>query len=167
MQKYWLDINGQNERFWEVWTPVIRDNSQQLPDIHPEPVDQRTKGGFRSTLHTVCLAHRPLKLIYYVSQYTPAISCKGHTINQISWYFYTRGSVLDGNWEMIGERNNPYTLWSTALMGDNRCPDQRFVSLERTPVSSKVIGRDAVSHGPVCKCPPRHYPAFLRSREFH
>src|SRR6267154_2347981 len=29
-------------------------------------------------------------------QYTPAIQCSGKAIKEISWYFYIRGSLIDG-----------------------------------------------------------------------
>ncbi|KAI0001565.1 ribonuclease T2-like protein [Russula vinacea] len=35
------------------------------------------------------------------SGYTPAITCSGRAINQISWYFYVRGSLVDGEFVPI------------------------------------------------------------------
>jgi hypothetical protein len=39
-------------------------------------------------------------------QFTPAIECSGKAIQQIYWYFYVRGSVIDGEFIPIGERND-------------------------------------------------------------
>jgi ribonuclease T2 len=40
-------------------------------------------------------------------QVTPAISCKSGAIQEINWYFYLKGSVMDGQFIPIGKRNGP------------------------------------------------------------
>jgi ribonuclease T2 len=40
-------------------------------------------------------------------QVTPEITCKHGAIQEISWYFYLKGSLIDGNFIPIGKRNDP------------------------------------------------------------
>jgi ribonuclease T2 len=55
-------------------------------------------------------------------QYTPAIQCAGKAIQEISWYFYIRGSLIDGEFVPIGEKNNSYRVKYHAY-SDPRLPD--------------------------------------------
>ncbi|KAH9964277.1 ribonuclease T2 [Russula dissimulans] len=125
MEEYWVDINGQNERFWEhEWATHGTCYSTLQPFCLPSNSPQgaeavayfqqvvalfqklptydwfQSQGIAPSSSQTYTL-DQLTSALKAASGYTPAISCKGSAINQISWYFYIRGSVLNGNWESI------------------------------------------------------------------
>ncbi|KAH9858319.1 ribonuclease T2 [Lenzites betulinus] len=125
MQEFWVDINGQNEQFWEhEWS---------------------THGTCYSTLKTACLPsgsakgaeavaffNTVVKLFKTLPTYdflsaagitpsssktytlatitsalkaatgvTPALNCDGTSLNEIEWYFNVKGSLIDGTFVPI------------------------------------------------------------------
>jgi hypothetical protein len=52
---------------------------------------------------------RTFELDFYADpvcpQVTPAITCRGGAIQEINWYFYLKGSLIDGRFIPIGKGN--------------------------------------------------------------
>jgi ribonuclease T2 len=125
MDEYWVDMNGDNEHFWQhEWSKHGTCYSTLKPSCLPS---QSPRGAeavaffqqvvklfkslptyewlasqgitpHRTRTHTLSEITSALKT---ASGYTPAISCSGNQIKEISWYFYVRGSLLDGEFEAI------------------------------------------------------------------
>ncbi|PSR71062.1 hypothetical protein PHLCEN_2v13031 [Hermanssonia centrifuga] len=90
METFWIDINGQNEQFWEQNIYTFRNNLCSQDCFWGEP------------------ANIPLNLIKRISdgnaKVTPSLDCDGSSLNQISWYFNVKGSLIDGEFLPIGKR---------------------------------------------------------------
>ncbi|KAI0297546.1 ribonuclease T2-like protein [Multifurca ochricompacta] len=120
MQQFWVDINGQNEQFWEhEWaahgTCYSTLKTSCLPSGSPQGAEavayfQRVVALFQtlptynwlasqgitpSTTQTYTLAQLTSAL-KTASGFTPTLGCSGSAINQISWYFHLSGSLFDG-----------------------------------------------------------------------
>ncbi|TCD64320.1 ribonuclease T2-like [Steccherinum ochraceum] len=125
MQQFWVDINGQNEQFWEhEWsthgTCYSTLETSCLPSGSPKGAeavaffntvvklfktlptyDWLAKAGITpSTSQTFTLATLTSAL-KSASGVTPSLDCDGKNINQISWYFNLKGSLLDGQFVPI------------------------------------------------------------------
>ncbi|KAH9003968.1 ribonuclease T2 [Lactarius hatsudake] len=125
MQDFWVDINGQNEQFWEhEWaahgTCYSTLKRSCLPANSPTGAEAvaffqqvvslfqslptydwlASQGITPSTTQTFTLSQFTSAL-KTASGFTPALGCSGTTINQISWYFDLQGSLLDGQFIQI------------------------------------------------------------------
>ncbi|KAI0298170.1 ribonuclease T2-like protein [Multifurca ochricompacta] len=120
MRRFWVDIDGQDERFWEhEWsthgTCYSTLQTSCLPSGSPQGAEavayfQQVVALFKtlptynwlashgitpSTTQTYTLAQLTSAL-KAASGFAPALGCSGSAINQISWYFHLSGSLLDG-----------------------------------------------------------------------
>ncbi|KAI0322988.1 base non-specific acid ribonuclease [Amylostereum chailletii] len=124
MQQYWVDINGKNEQFWEhEWgkhgTCMSTLEPSCLPDGSPEGAEAvaffqtvvklfkslptyewLSKAGITpgSGEHDLSDVVAALKS---ASGVTPALDCSSGALNQISYYYNLKGSVIDGDFELI------------------------------------------------------------------
>ncbi|KDQ63253.1 hypothetical protein JAAARDRAFT_119977 [Jaapia argillacea MUCL 33604] len=125
MQTYWVDINGQNEQFWEhEWATHGTCYSTLEPSCLPNgsPTGAEAVAFFQtvvklfqtlptytwlssqgitpstSATYTYSTLASALKT---ASGYTPALNCDGSTLDAISWYFNIKGSVIDGTFVAI------------------------------------------------------------------
>jgi len=122
MKKFWVNINGDDEELWEhEWathgTCMSTLNPSCLPSDSPTGAEAvafyQTVVSLFQTLPThTFLSNAGIEpstrdqhtLDDFISAlengsggFTPALHCSGRTVNQISWYFNLRGSVIDGN----------------------------------------------------------------------
>jgi len=120
MDRYWVDIHGRNERFWEhEWsthgTCYSTLQPSCLPGDNPRGAEAviffrrvvelfkqlptydwlASQGITPSESQTYALSDLT-NALKAASGYTPAITCAGRAINQISYYFYVQGSLIDG-----------------------------------------------------------------------
>ncbi|KAF5352766.1 hypothetical protein D9756_005891 [Leucocoprinus leucothites] len=120
MQTHWVDINGQNEQFWEhEWsthgTCMSTLEPSCLPGSSPKGAEAvaffqtvvklfqtlptydwlANAGIVPSTSKTFTLSTLTSAL-KSASGVTPALNCNGSTLNSISWYFNLKGSIVDG-----------------------------------------------------------------------
>ncbi|KAI0348284.1 ribonuclease T2 [Trametopsis cervina] len=125
MNDFWVDINGQNEQFWEhEWsthgTCYSTLEKTCLPSGSPKGAeavaffqvvvnlfktlptfDWLSQAGITpSTSKTFTLASITSAL-KSASGVTPALDCDGTSLNQISWYFHLKGSLFDGQFVPI------------------------------------------------------------------
>ncbi|KAI9462935.1 ribonuclease T2-like protein [Russula earlei] len=126
MKTYWVDIHGQNEQFWEHewWKHGTCYSTLQpscLPSGSPRGAEavaffQQVVALFKTLPTYDWLASQGItpsrsqtytleeltSALKAASGFVPEISCSGgHMINEISWYFYITGSLLDGGWNPI------------------------------------------------------------------
>lgn len=125
MQQFWVDINGQNEQFWEhEWSTHGTCYSTLKPSCLPSGSAKgaeavaffNTVVALFKTLPTYTfLANAGItpssSKTYTLSQitsaiqsatgFTPALDCDGSNLNQISYYFNIKGSLLDGTFVPI------------------------------------------------------------------
>ncbi|KAH9178670.1 ribonuclease T2 [Lactarius sanguifluus] len=139
MQNFWVDINGQNEQFWEhEWaahgTCYSTLKRSCLPANSPTGAEavaffQQVVALFQSLPTYDWLASQGITPKHHSNlhtvSFTPALGCSGTTINQISWYFDLRGSLLDGQFIPINS--------------GVRLSDREFVCIKWTYISSKVL----------------------------
>ncbi|KAF8808085.1 RNase Irp1 [Phlegmacium glaucopus] len=122
MNQFWVDINGKNEQFWEhEWATHGTCMSTLVPSCLPsgsvrgaeavaffQTVVKLFKtlptftflsnaGIVPSSTKTYTLAQFNKALETGSGGFSPKLSCSGHTVNAISWYFNLQGSVIDGN----------------------------------------------------------------------
>ncbi|KZT30799.1 RNase Gf29 [Neolentinus lepideus HHB14362 ss-1] len=125
MKQYWVDINGENEQFWEhewsthgtcystLQTSCLPSGSAKgaeavaffetvvklfktLPTYTWLANEDITPSSSKTyTLSTLTSALKS------ASGYTPALSCSSSTLNSISWYFNIKGSLIDGTFVPI------------------------------------------------------------------
>ncbi|KIJ53795.1 hypothetical protein M422DRAFT_222496 [Sphaerobolus stellatus SS14] len=120
MNTFWLDINGQNEQFWEhEWATHGTCYSTLAPACIPSGATKGTdavdffltvmklyqtlptydwlasQGITPSSTKTFTLSQLTGAL-KTASGFLPALDCSGSSINQISWYFNLQGSLIDG-----------------------------------------------------------------------
>nr|BAC21194.1 ribonuclease T2 [Hericium erinaceus]BAD12140.1 ribonuclease T2 [Hericium erinaceus] len=125
MQEFWVDINGQNEQFWEhEWAT----HGTCMSTLEPSCLPSGSPTGAEAVAfyQTVVKLFKSLPTYDWLSQegitpsssktytlsdftsalnkasgFTPALNCNGNTVNQISWYFHLKGSIIDGNFVAI------------------------------------------------------------------
>ncbi|KAI0322989.1 ribonuclease T2-like protein [Amylostereum chailletii] len=125
MQQFWVDINGKNEQFWEhEWSThgtcmstlepsclpsgsakgaeavIFFENVVKLFKTLPTYDWLAAAGITPSSSKTYTLA-QITSALKSASGVTPALSCSGTSINQISYYMHLRGSVIDGAFQLI------------------------------------------------------------------
>ncbi|KAJ3477064.1 hypothetical protein NLI96_g10720 [Meripilus lineatus] len=125
MQNFWVDINGQNEQFWEhEWsthgtcystleTSCLPSGSargaeavaffntvvklfKSLPTY-----DWLAAAGITPSTTATYTLSTLTSALKSASGFTPALDCSGTSINQISWYFNLKGSAIDGQFVPI------------------------------------------------------------------
>ncbi|KAA1468104.1 ribonuclease T2 [Dentipellis sp. KUC8613] len=125
MQQFWVDINGQNEQFWEhEWathgTCMSTLDTSCLPSGSPKGAEavaffQRVvalfktlptydwlqQGGITPSSSKTYTLTQLTSALKSASGFTPALDCDGSNVNQISWYFHLKGSVFDGEFIAI------------------------------------------------------------------
>ncbi|KAF5312893.1 hypothetical protein D9619_002612 [Psilocybe cf. subviscida] len=125
MNTHWVDINGQNEQFWEhEWSTHGTCMSTLVPKCLPSGSVKgaeavaffqtvvklfqtlptftwlSNEGITPSTSKTFTLSQLTSALKAQ-SGFTPALDCTSGALNQISWYFNLKGSIIDGNFVAI------------------------------------------------------------------
>ncbi|KAF8587016.1 ribonuclease T2 [Ramaria rubella] len=120
MNEFWLDINGENEQFWEhEWathgTCYSTLEPACIPAGSPKGTDAvdffltveklyktlptfdwlQQEGITPSSSKTFTLSEITSAL-KTASGVTPSLDCDGDNLNQISWYFNLQGSIIDG-----------------------------------------------------------------------
>ncbi|KAJ8495762.1 hypothetical protein ONZ51_g1549 [Trametes cubensis] len=134
MQEYWVDINGQNEQFWEhEWSTHGACYSTLKPSCLPSgsPKGAEAVAFFQAvvTLFKACLIHMALCACAYAAGITPstsktyslstltdalknatgvtpALNCAGSSLSSIQWYFNLKGSLIDGEFVAIDATSN-------------------------------------------------------------
>ncbi|KAF7337842.1 RNase Gf29 [Mycena venus] len=136
MNTYWVDINGENEQFWEhEWKTHGTCMSTLKPTCLPEDSPRGAEAvAFFTTVvnlfqtlptytwlanqgitpsssetYTLASLNSALKS---ESGFYPVLDCQGRNLDSISWYFHLRGSVIDGDFVQIDapeEGNCPST----------------------------------------------------------
>nr|VWO94283.1 Ribonuclease T2 [Ganoderma boninense] len=125
MQQYWVDINGNNEQFWEhEWSVHGTCYSTLEPSCLPSgsPTGAEAVAFFQTvvklfkTLPTYeWLANAGItpsssktftlstltNALKSASGVTPALNCESGSLNSIEWYFNLKGSVIDGTFVPI------------------------------------------------------------------
>ncbi|KAL0951602.1 hypothetical protein HGRIS_008280 [Hohenbuehelia grisea] len=126
MQTHWVDINGQNEKFWEhEWSTHGTCMSTLVPSCLPSgsvrgaeavaffqtvvklfqtlpTFDWLASQGIRpSTTQTFTLSTLTSALKTASGGFTPALDCSSGSLNQISWYYNLKGSIIDGTFVSI------------------------------------------------------------------
>ncbi|KAF8464979.1 ribonuclease T2 [Gautieria morchelliformis] len=120
MNTFWLNINGQNEQFWEhEWsthgTCYSTLQLQCIPSGSPRGTDAvdffltveklfkslptfdwLSQGGITPSSSRTFTLSEITSALKSASGVTPALDCQGTAINQISWYFNLKGSIIDG-----------------------------------------------------------------------
>ncbi|KAF8996598.1 ribonuclease [Cyathus striatus] len=119
MNTHWVDINGNNEQFWEhEWSTHGTCMSTLKPSCLPS--------GSCGILRTVVKLFQTLPTFTWLSDagitpsssktftlsqltsalksasgVTPSLDCSSGALNQISWYFNLKGSIIDGTFVAI------------------------------------------------------------------
>ncbi|KAH9897871.1 ribonuclease T2 [Cubamyces lactineus] len=125
MQEYWVDINGQNEQFWEhEWSTHGTCYSTLKPSCLPSGSPKGAEAV--AFFQTVVKLFKTLPTYDFLSQagitpstsktyslstltdalrdatgVTPALNCDGSNLNAIEWYFNVKGSLIDGEFVAI------------------------------------------------------------------
>ncbi|KAK0198821.1 ribonuclease T2-like protein [Armillaria mellea] len=125
MQTHWVDINGDNEGFWEhEWSK----HGTCMSTLELDCFSGITKGQEAvAYFQTVVALYKTLPTYDWLANqgitpsstatyslskvlaalktesggFTPALDCDGGSLNQIYWYFHLRGSVVDGDFVPI------------------------------------------------------------------
>jgi len=125
MQEFWVDINGENEQFWEhEWSTHGTCYSTLEPSCLPAGSPTGTEAvdffntvvklfqtlptftwlenqGITPTTSKTFTYNQLTDALQAESGVIPSLDCDGSTVDQISWYFNLKGSVIDGVFEMI------------------------------------------------------------------
>nr|BAC00516.1 ribonuclease T2 [Irpex lacteus] len=125
MNQYWVDINGQNEQFWEhEWskhgTCYSTLETSCLPSGSPKGAEAvaffqqvvtlfktlptyqwLAKAGITPDSSKTFTLSEITSALKSAAGVTPALDCDGKNLNQISWYFHLKGSLLDGKFVPI------------------------------------------------------------------
>ncbi|TFK41857.1 ribonuclease T2 [Crucibulum laeve] len=126
MQTHWVDINGQNEQFWEhEWSTHGTCMSTLKPTCLPSGSVRgaeavaffqtvvklfqslptftwlQNAGIIPSSTATFTLSQLTTALKSASGGFTPALDCTSGALNQISWYFNLKGSIIDGSFVAI------------------------------------------------------------------
>uniref|UniRef100_A0A0W0FAY3 ribonuclease T2 n=1 Tax=Moniliophthora roreri TaxID=221103 RepID=A0A0W0FAY3_MONRR len=130
MQEFWLDINGNDESFWEhEWSKHGTCMSTLEPSCLPSGSAKgaeavayfqtvvklfkslptytwlSNQGITPSTSKTFTLSQLTTALKTESGGFTPALDCSGSTLNAISWYYNLKGSIIDGTFVPISAPN--------------------------------------------------------------
>ncbi|KIK04439.1 hypothetical protein K443DRAFT_647441 [Laccaria amethystina LaAM-08-1] len=126
MQTYWVDINGDNENFWEhEWSK----HGTCMSTLEPVCLPSGSPTGLEAVLffQTVVRLFQSLPTYTWLANagitpstsathtlstltsalktasggFTPALDCTSGALNGISWYFNLEGSVIDGTFVAI------------------------------------------------------------------
>ncbi|KAI0695632.1 ribonuclease T2 [Cytidiella melzeri] len=125
MQEYWVDIDGDNEEFWEhEWSTHGTCYSTLEPSCLPSgsakgaeavaffqtvvnlfktlpTYDWLSQGGILPSSSKTFTLSQITTALKSASGVTPALDCDGSSLNEISWYFHLKGSLLDGEFVPI------------------------------------------------------------------
>ncbi|CDO73108.1 hypothetical protein BN946_scf185007.g162 [Trametes cinnabarina] len=125
MQEYWVDINGQNEQFWEhEWSTHGTCYSTLKPSCLPSgspkgaeavaffqtvvklfktlpTYDFLSQAGITPTTSKTFTLSTLTNAIKDATGVTPALNCDGSTLNSIEYYFNLKGSLIDGEFVAI------------------------------------------------------------------
>ncbi|KAF9321011.1 ribonuclease T2-like [Podila horticola] len=126
MNQFWVDINGNNEQFWEnEWATHGTCMSTLEPSCLPSGSARgaeavayfqtvvrlfmtlptytflQNAGIIPSSTTTYGLSVLTSALKTGSGGFTPALDCSGDTLNAISWYFNLQGSAIDGTFVPI------------------------------------------------------------------
>ncbi|KAF8899056.1 ribonuclease T2-like protein [Infundibulicybe gibba] len=126
MQSFWVDINGNNEQFWEhEWsthgTCMSTLEPSCLPSGSPKGAEAvaffqtvvklfkslptytwlANAGITPSSTETHTLASLTSALKSASGGFTPALDCTSGNLNAISWYFNLKGSIIDGTFGIL------------------------------------------------------------------
>nr|BAD90810.1 RNase Gf29 [Grifola frondosa]BAD90811.1 RNase Gf29 [Grifola frondosa] len=125
MQEFWVDINGQNEQFWEhEWSTHGTCYSTLEPSCLPSgsptgaeavaffntvvklfqtlpTYDWLANAGITPSTSKTFTLSTLTSALKAASGVTPALECSGSTLDAIEWYFNLKGSVIDGDFVMI------------------------------------------------------------------
>ena len=81
-------------------------NEQTLPTY-----DWLAQAGITPDSSTTYTLSELTSALKSASGVTPALDCNGKSINQISWYFNLKGSLVDGRFVPIGKSFIIYSFW--------------------------------------------------------
>ncbi|KAI8981149.1 ribonuclease T2 [Trametes punicea] len=125
MQEYWVDIDGQNEEFWEhEWSTHGTCYSTLEPSCLPSgspkgaeavaffqtvvklfktlpTYDFLAQAGITPTTSKTFTLSTLTNALKDATGVTPALNCDGSTLNEIEWYFNVKGSLIDGQFVPI------------------------------------------------------------------
>ncbi|KAI0081055.1 RNase Gf29 [Panus rudis PR-1116 ss-1] len=125
MQTHWVDINGKNEQFWEhEWSTHGTCYSTLEPSCLPSgsakgaeavaffntvvklfkslpTYDWLAQAGITPSTSKTYTLSQITSALKSASGVTPALDCSSGAINQISWYFNLKGSLIDGQFVAI------------------------------------------------------------------
>ncbi|EJF67147.1 ribonuclease T2 [Dichomitus squalens LYAD-421 SS1] len=125
MQEFWVDINGQNEQFWEhEWSTHGTCYSTLKPSCLPSgspkgaeavaffqivvklfktlpTYDWLSAAGITPSSSKTFTLSTLTSALKDASGVTPALNCDGSNLNSIEWYFNVKGSLLDGTFVPI------------------------------------------------------------------
>jgi len=167
MQTYWVPMDGTLEHFWEhEWnkhgTCFSTLKTKCLPSGSPRGAEAvayfKTAVALFKTLPTyewlsdagITPDRRATHALDEITSalrqsagVTPALNCKGQTINEIVWYFNLRGSSIDGVWVPIDapkagtckQRGLKYLPKSSSNAGDD-------INFEEFPLAYKPFVQD-------------------------
>ncbi len=163
MNQYWVDINGQNEQFWEhEWskhgTCYSTLETSCLPSGSPKGAEAvaffqqvvtlfktlptyqwLAKAGITPDSSKTFTLSEITSALKSAGGVTPALDCDGKNLNQISWYFHLKGSLLDGKFVPIGTSYTPALAREPQLtMHSVRRAEGRQLRELRTEVPTQV-----------------------------
>ncbi|PPR01915.1 hypothetical protein CVT24_001254 [Panaeolus cyanescens] len=125
MQTHWIDINGNNEKFWEhEWSTHGTCMSTLKPSCLPSgsvkgaeavaffntvvrlfktlpTYDWLATAGITPTTSKTFTLSQLTSALKASAGVTPALDCTSGSLNQISWYFNLQGSIIDGKFLLI------------------------------------------------------------------
>ncbi|KAI0778700.1 RNase Gf29 [Trametes elegans] len=171
MKEYWVDINGQDERFWEhEWsthgTCYSTLNPSCLPSSSPKGAEAvaffetvvklfKTLPTYKflsdagitpSTSKTFTLSELT-DALKSAAGVTPALNCDGSSLNAIEWYFNLKGSVIDGEFVAIDAPEKGSCKSSGIKYPPKSGSGGGGGSTTTTSVSTAVLPRDSRVYG--------------------
>ncbi|KAI0657023.1 RNase Gf29 [Cubamyces menziesii] len=125
MQEYWVDINGQNEQFWEhEWSTHGACYSTLKPSCLPSgspkgaeavaffqavtlpTYDFLAQAGITPSTSKTYSLSTLTDALKNATGVTPALNCAGSSLSSIQWYFNLKGSLIDGEFVAIDATSN-------------------------------------------------------------
>ncbi|KDR85702.1 hypothetical protein GALMADRAFT_234739 [Galerina marginata CBS 339.88] len=125
MQTHWVDINGQNEQFWEhEWSTHGTCMSTLVPSCLPKGSVKGAEAvaffqtvvklfqtlptftwlsneGITPTTSKTFTLSQLTTALKAQSGFTPVLNCDSGSLNAIQWYFNLKGSIIDGTFVPI------------------------------------------------------------------